>query len=142
MYLSNTLISLTPFLFLSATANTIGPRVGGWTYTCRETDVSADGVLSGNCFQWNTGKQVCSKLDLDHCYGFDESTMKGHEQDDGNFTQSCPLCALNTQSNGGFVECRCSGPEGIPVRAVLRTDDLVTNNGGYLQCFGHVAELC
>ncbi|KAI1486394.1 hypothetical protein F5X96DRAFT_673705 [Biscogniauxia mediterranea] len=128
--------------FSAAVPHSTIPRDGGWTFTCEGDTVSVDGVLSGNCFQGNTGRQICSKLDLNHCYGYDEGTMKVHEQDDGNFTQSCPKCFPNFQFAGGFVECTCSSPGGIPVRADLRTDDIVTNNGGYLQCFDHVAERC
>ncbi|KAI1501527.1 hypothetical protein F5X99DRAFT_408926 [Biscogniauxia marginata] len=136
---------LTPyFLALVSPAAVGSPRRasadGGWTFTCEGKAVTTTGVLSGNCFRGDQG-QVCSRLDLNHCYGFGRDD-KVHEQDDGNFMTSCHNCYYSFQFGGGIVECTCDGHDGLPLRVDLRTDNIVTNNGGYLECFGHVAEPC
>ncbi|KAK7992396.1 hypothetical protein PG996_012571 [Apiospora saccharicola] len=126
-----------PFLLCAALA-TLARGDGSWSGTCSSVSMTL-GELQANCNTPPMGPPwICSQLDLNHCYAFN-SKDGIYAKDNGNFGDKCEGCEID--DDGHTMRCQCTDNKKTESYYV-NTDDLVSNDQGYLRCYGHKGAKC
>ncbi|CAJ2502322.1 Uu.00g097160.m01.CDS01 [Anthostomella pinea] len=96
--------------------------------------ITAPIAALADCQQKDHSKHRCTILDLDNCYG-DNNSAGLVEEKQGHFTSKCSGCILQGDKNRE-LRCFCQTDNGAGVISMVDMNHLVGNSNGYLQCWG------
>ncbi|KAH8892434.1 Cyanovirin-N [Thozetella sp. PMI_491] len=102
---------------------------GGASQSCSLAWIGPSGVR-GDCKD-GSGSYHWGIEDLNLCVGNNRGYLVA--QDNGGFAGSCSDCT----GDGSLLWCTCGDGWGGNVRTSVNLDDFLTNESGWLWCFGH-----
>ncbi|CAJ2500448.1 Uu.00g033010.m01.CDS01 [Anthostomella pinea] len=113
---------------------------GHYTHSCNFAELFHENnkwLMQADC-ETKNHKRRCTRLDPELCYKYDINGDGGVGEivasRDGRGLVHCADCKIGGINNEEF-SCTCGMNDGHAATHYVITDDLISNNDGYLQCF-------